>query len=336
MQLNKEFLTKTVFAGVFILIGFRIIVPLLFDKIKGKSLGLSNRPDDIDYMIKKQKEILKSQYNLIETAKPKEKSSSKENTPQEINKVQNELSWGGTELQKDLKNKIVQSFGYQFSDSKITAFLTLLEKKNYLAYLNDESDKISKDSINNFLCAIFIFLVICDEIKQKDLSFTKKCADKLGLDSEVLALAIQIKLLSSNNEIKLKENLIYSNKLILSQISDETRLQSIGKIISQEANLWKRSPSMFFEELSLYLTYAEYLKPVQKLKNKQDLEAAYANFNETQDCDLENIKKKYKKLAQKYHPDKVTPQKLPKEIEKAAIEKFNIIQESFQLITSRK
>jgi curved DNA-binding protein CbpA len=51
---------------------------------------------------------------------------------------------------------------------------------------------------------------------------------------------------------------------------------------------------------------------------------------------LEEVKKLYKKLALQKHPDKIVSQKLPKVLERRAFERFNKIQEAYEVITSAK
>jgi curved DNA-binding protein CbpA len=73
-----------------------------------------------------------------------------------------------------------------------------------------------------------------------------------------------------------------------------------------------------------------------KLKNKKDVETAYEILGASPDLSLEEVKKLYKKLALQKHPDKIVSQKLPKVLERRAFERFNKIQEAYEVITSAK
>ena len=64
------------------------------------------------------------------------------------------------------------------------------------------------------------------------------------------------------------------------------------------------------------------------------LKSAYAILGITEDADERTIKKAYRKLAVKHHPDKVIH--LGKEMQKAAKEKFQIISEAYELIKTKK
>lgn len=332
MPINKELIIRIVIAFVFFAFVARILLPLLYDALKGKSMGLSKNDSDIDYLIKKEKEALKSKYRI---------NASNQNAPAlalkspEVQKIKNELSWGGNDLQKEIKQKLNKDFSYAFGDNKIAAYLTLVEKRNYLTFVDMENEKIEKSQIINFLCALFILLNIIEEIKEKELVFTNKCAKKIGISAEELALAIQIKILSSGHTKNIKTEKIYSDQLILSQFSEDSFRGAIEEIINHEAKNWQKSLSTLFEELTLFINYAQMLSPIKKPENKNDLETALLAIGATAEDDLDSIKKKYKKLAQSFHPDKIIPKKLPGPLEKKAIAKFNIIQEAYDIINDR-
>jgi hypothetical protein len=332
MAINKEIIIRVTIGIAFFGFVARVLAPLLFDKMKGKSLGLS-KDQDFDYMVKRQQELLKSQYKISPNSKAQ--SVINQINP-EMQKIKNELSWGGNEFQKDIKTKISKDFSYQFSDSKISSFLTLIERRNYLYFIETTDNKIDKDSIINFLSALFILFVLIDEIKNKELNFTENCAKKLNIKPIELALSLQIKILMSPKLTNIKPERIYVDHLVLHQFSDDTLRNAIDTIIHAEANLWKKSLSTFFEELSLFLNYASILSPIEKLNHKEDVENAAKILEVNVTDSIEDIKKKYKKMALVFHPDKIIPKKLPHPIEKKAIQKFNVIQESFEILSDRK
>lgn len=338
MYLNKEIIPRFVVAFIFIGVSLGIVVPIILNLIKGKYLGLRKKNFDFDYMVKQQKELLKSQYSIKSsdisaTSSVAQKTELRSNVIKEIKK---EISWGGNELAAELRQIINKDFSYQFSTSKMNAFILLVEKRNYLRLLDSVDDKIDKDSLMNFLASLFILLVLIDENREKITNFTEKCAKKLNIPSIELQIAIQLKVLMSNKENNIKEERIFVEQLILQQYSEDTIQKSVHAILINETNIWKKSISSFFDELSIFLTYAEFLSPLKRPENNKDLLGALAVFNENEKYIFDEIKKKYKKLVQIYHPDKIMPQKLPKSLEKKALLKFNIIQESFEIISSRK
>ena len=107
-------------------------------------------------------------------------------------------------------------------------------------------------------------------------------------------------------------------------------------IAKREANLWAKSPSQLFEELALSFNYASILSPMPKIKNRKDLEGACALLGVEVNQSTDEIKKVYKKIALQKHPDKIVSQKLPKVLERKAIECFNQIQEAYEVIIALK
>lgn len=323
MPLNKDLIIKLIVTTITVLFALRVFIPLIIDKLKGKDLGLSKNTGEIDYLIKKQKDFLKSTYNV--------QSSSKPNHP--VNEIKNEINWGGTELKKSLKDNLQKNYNYQFSDSKLSSFFHLIEKRNYLSLINDE--KINKENILNLFSSLFIFLVLIDENKQNEFHFTEKCAKKINISALELTLAIQLKIVLINKYFKLKDEVIFSDHPILHKISDESLNKTINEIIIQEWVLWAKSPSYFFEELSLYVQYATLISPMNKLIDKNDLKNARINLSIDENSDLELIKKNYKKLAISFHPDKVSSMKLPTNVEQIVKNKFQIIQQSFEIVSKQ-
>ena len=108
--------------------------------------------------------------------------------------------------------------------------------------------------------------------------------------------------------------------------------EAMELLLKKEANLWAKGHSVFFEELALFLSYADLLIPYPAFKTKTDIEVAHIILSTNPEMDMEEIKKAYKKLAMAKHPDKLGQLKLPKILETKAVAKFNLIQEAFSII----
>jgi DnaJ like chaperone protein len=78
------------------------------------------------------------------------------------------------------------------------------------------------------------------------------------------------------------------------------------------------------------------LIPIPKLKNKKDLDTACEVLGINLQQNIEDIKKTYKKIALIKHPDKIVSQKLQKVLENKAIERFNQIQEAYEVVIAHK
>ncbi len=70
--------------------------------------------------------------------------------------------------------------------------------------------------------------------------------------------------------------------------------------------------------------------------NEEDIEKYYKILGTTKDASKSEIKKKYRELAKKYHPDYIIGKGLPEEFVKFAQEKFKEIQEAYEIVMDEK
>lgn len=349
MLIQKDIIIRLIFGFFFIAIVAKVLGPILFGYLKKKLPGQYSAENDIDTMIRRQKERLRSQYGLHGTSTEVSRyakedyrenfvGNSKANTPpsKEIQQIYKETQWGGGEFLKDIQNEIARNYSYTLADSKVNAFILLCEKRNYLRFLTEEN-RTSKPAIKNYLITLLILFLLIDELREKKFYIFEKISKKLCINVHEIALALQIKLLiTASIKKELKEERIFSDVLVTNQYSEETIKEASEMIAKKEANLWAKSPSMFFEELTLALSYASLIIPLPRLKNKKDIDTAYEILGINSNQSIEEIKKTYKKIALMKHPDKIVSQKLPKTLEKKAIERFNQIQEAYEVVTAHK
>jgi DnaJ-domain-containing protein 1 len=342
MPVNKDIIIRFVLGLIFFLVAARVLGPVLFDLFKNKIPGAYNPDNDIDSMIRRQKERLRAQYGLqgdIQERAPE--GASKENLQEkivskEVESLYKETKWGGGNFLKNIQTEITKNYSYSIGDSKINAFILLTEKRNYLSFLSSKNQE-SSDAIKNYLSFLLLFLMMVEEIRTKDFSIIAHVAKKFRIPPHEFALAIQLKLLSTINQKRaIKEDKLYSDSFILGQFSEETMREVIESVLKKEANLWAKGHSLFFEELSLHLTYAHILNPLPLLKDKKDLATAHQILGTDEEMELEEIKKIYKRMALAKHPDKIGSQNLPAILEKKAIAQFSRIQEAYEIITKSK
>ncbi len=299
--------------------------------------------NDIDQMIRRQKERLRAQYGLageVQTNQWGQRGSREDelaiNPTPEIKKLYEETKWGGGAFLKEIQQDITKNYGYTMADTKVNAFILLCEKRNYVRYLSDEN-RASNTALKNFLVTLLLFFLVMEEIREKKFFILEKIAAKLSLPPMELALAFQIKILMTIAQKKeLKEERVFADTIVIGQYSEETIKEATEAIARKEANLWARSSSQLLEELTLALNYANMISPLPKLKNRKDVETAFLILGLNADASLEEIKKHYKKLALQKHPDKIVSQKLPKMLERKAFDRFNRIQEAYEVILENR
>lgn len=346
MPINKDIIIRLVFSFIFFAITFRVLGPIFFGFIKKKLPGGYSHESDIDSMIRRQKERLRAQYGLsgdIDSSQ-RERSSNylreeNDKTPptKEIQQLYQQTKWGSGPFLKEIQQEIAKTYSYTMAETKVNAFILLCEKRNYMRFLTADH-KSSSAAIKNYLVTLLLFFLLIEELREKKFFILEKVAKKLGISADEFAIALQIKILTIVSLKKeLKEERIFTETLVIGQYSEETIKEAAESIAKKEANLWAKSPSQFFEELTLALNFASMISPMPKLKNRKDVDTAHEILGSSKDQSTEEIKKLYKKIALQKHPDKIVSQKLPKVLERKAFERFNKIQEAYEvIIDSRK
>lgn len=342
MSVNKDIIIRAGLGLALFVVFAKVVGPVIFEVLKRKVPGAYNPENDIDSMIKRQKERLRSQYGLVgrqesfatkATTESDEITSSSKPLTKEVETLYKETRWGGGDFAKGVQQEIAKNYSYTLAETKVNAFILLSEKRNFLRYLSVDNQK-SLEAIKHYLSLVMLFLIMVEEIRNKEFNLIDRVAKKCHLDPMEFALALQLKILyalSAKREIK--EERLFEQVTTLHQYSEDTMKEALDLILKKEANLWAKGHSLFIEELSLYLTYADILVPSPKLQNKKDIATAYLILKASPEMEMEEIKKIYKKMAMLKHPDKIGQLKLPKTLEKKALVKFNHIQEAYDLIS---
>lgn len=325
MLTNKDTLIRIFIGFIFFIIFAKMISPFLYHLFTKNFFLKKKVDDDLDYMIKKQTERLKASYgqgSFLESAQNKTESKN------------DKMKWGLGEFSKEIQLEIAKHYSYNFSESKINSFLLLSEKRNFLQYLNHSGDIVDHKVIVNYLTIVVLNLTLIDEIKKKSFLFLNQVAKKCNTDVPRFIIAYQMKIFFLSGETD--ERKLFSTTSFLHLYSEEKIKTIFILLLQKEASLWAKGHSAFFEEFSLYISYAEIVMQLPKLKDKKDLKTAYLILNINEHMSLEEIKKAYKKIAMNKHPDKIGQMKLPKILEKKALENFNYIQEAYELILTAR
>ena len=313
-----------------IIIFIKVIGPLIIAHLKRKIPGFSEPNNDIDAMIRRQKEKLKAQYGLVNTGT----ESCHEN---HIKNIIQDTKWGSSKIIKEVQHSLKVNFAYVFADSTLSTFFLTIERKNYFYFLSANNQN-NNTTIINYTCSLFIFLTTINEIKNRKLYLAKFFARKINSNEFTLSLAIQLKILTEVKELnpEINEKIIFQSDFSLHQFSEDTIQKAITRVLQKEANLWAVGVPHFFEELSLNLKYAFFLTPFPEIKKNDDLQTCFQILGIKESADEAEIKKAFKIFAMSYHPDKIEALKLPQILDKKAKEKFNTFQRSYEIIIHRR
>lgn len=327
MKIDKDIISKIIFSIFFIGISLRIIIPIILDRLKGKKLGVNENTNNIDQIINGKKNLLRSQYGL--TPNESKSSHSEFGKNEQLNKFHKELSWGGQKIVDQASLFFKKNFSYTPSETRINQTIReLKDSPPFSAYISSNPEKFEEKL---HIAILNKFLI--DEIVQKDFHLIELLAKKFFIKKDILALGIQIQLLK-NSRKNFDENKIYSSNFILHQISDKNLTEAVLNNMpkSNNANLL----SSLIENLSPEISLAEILTPFPELQSKNDLETAKIILEIENISDLDKMKAKYKKLVQIYHPDKISPKKLPPNVQKMANIKFKQIQSAWEIVNHEK
>ncbi|MBC7714015.1 MAG: hypothetical protein H7177_11795, partial [Rhizobacter sp.] len=320
MLLNKDIIVRVVVGIIFFVIFVKVVGPVIYEVLKGKIPGAHNPENDIDSMIKRQKERLKAQYGItgqsldsIPPVHSSKEESEEKSTPaptKEIEAIYKETRWGGGEFAKNIQAEISKNYSYTLAETKVNSFIMLAEKRHYLRYLSADNQK-NPAAIKSYLSLVMLNLILIDEISSKEFNLLDRVAKKCHVSTTEFMLALQLKILHSiHNKHPMKEERLFVDSPSLHQYSEETIKEAFIFILKKEANLWAKGHSQYFEEMSLHLSYADIIIPLPKPEHKKDLTTSYTILKADEDMETEEIKKLYKKMAMVKHPDKIGQMKL--------------------------
>ena len=126
-------------------------------------------------------------------------------------------------------------------------------------------------------------------------------------------------------------NLLYSVYRLLEQIS-----RAEGAISSEQNRLLQKTEEIFRLSQKSYngqksYTYGGAGKYVNTPAGSK-IREAYKTLDLTPEASKEKIKKRYREMAKKYHPDRAVAEDMPEEFVEMAKEKFTEIKEAYELI----
>ena len=315
--MNKQILLRILISFPIIGFFFWIVVPAI-----GRTLRMSkssqNNYHDIDDMVKNKQGRLRAMYGGNATT-----SNSVNNGPRTI------------DLSSNITKQVTQHYSLSLTETKVQNFLHSAEKRKLSNFLSAKNQQSTTNQIN-FLFQALVLWILIEEITKKSFTMSQILSKKLSLNLFEFSMGIQIKLLLHMKPAMRTEEQVFSENYCLHTFSQENIVAAFDSIVSKEADLWAQSPSLLFEELSLYFHYASIVQPLPELKSKNDAKTAFIILGCLESDTLDLIKKKYKKMALLKHPDKIIAQKLPPRLEKKGIENFKKIQEAYEIISEVK
>ncbi len=229
-----------------------------------------------------------------------------------------------------------------YAGQKVDEFRAkLLEKKA-------RSTFIRKHVIGNFFQILGRLCCIDGEINEKEINRAKQIAkDVFNLNELQTKKAVQA--MKRRNIFSLKNNAlkffqVYQHspstlntcyKLAIEVARSDGRIsEKENEFLKQLSSFWKIDQQHFNKEQSRNKSYANNGSQTEHMLN--DNLKSYEILGCTQNDSDQIIKKKYRVLVSKYHPDKIISKDVPEEIIMLANEKFQSIQQAYEEVMNTR
>ena len=170
-----------------------------------------------------------------------------------------------------------------------------------------------------------------EKILRSELNYVKRYfVQAFGEDSAAEAIKMLRDLLKQNIPVKdvavqIKRNMDYSSRLQL--------VHFLYGIAGADGRIHEKEQNMI-EFIATHMGLSEKDKNSIKSMFIEDTESAYKILEVEPSASDEEVKKAYRKMATKYHPDKVSH--LGEDFQKAANQKFQKVNEAYEKIKSER
>ncbi len=361
IKLNLDVALKSIGYTVALYFVIKTFGPIIWDFIRENFLGKKNqRKNDLDAMIRTKEAMLR---------RGETKATGKAITPgagagrrfktktEELYTLEFEAlsKSGGDEAKKESAKKMMELIGNgqwgegpQFQEiNKLVGGkigrepeLSLLSKhinsfiNREVALSLDKPELPTYEEVREALVVKILINILIDEAKSGDGALTKKIASRHGMQPKSIINAIDYMVTSSaKGSVK---DLI--KKILTGTVPKVTQLTPADLekgshilCIGADGKRFINGPTlmkMIEDQASLF----ESLTKIPPLKNKKDLRGALKIMGLGKNPEKADVKKRYKKLAQLKHPDRLASKGLSPDMEKIASENFAVIQEAYHII----
>lgn len=198
----------------------------------------------------------------------------------------------------------------------------------------DKGDLPGYEEIREALVTKILINILIEEAKSGDGPLLKKLSSRFGVQPKALINAVDY-LVTSAAKGSVRDLI---KKILSGTVPKVTQLSAVdlekGSHILCIGADGKRfiNPPTLTKILEEQANLFESLTKIPPLKNKKDLRGALKIMGLGKNPEKDDVKKRYKKLAQQKHPDRLASKGLPADMEKIASENFAVIQEAYHII----
>ena len=347
---NSEIVTKLIITLLAVYLSIKFIAPimqLLWEQI----FHHHQKPNiDIDVLVERQKQILRSGLGKKESSSVKkqsqpnktltayqeffQKSISKTNKDQEsiddgkkILSLFDNLQWGEGPPFEHIRKKIQEEFNTSIDQFEITAVLKKFFENDFLLSRKGTNLSTYQEIIEILELAVIVHKIFSESIANKD-DILKHLGNLWKISPSDIKKGFCL-LLQKKTDLQTEiQKDILNDKLQL----DDNHRNNLFQVLKSDDNKFFQSKKIFLKNLKSNAEFFSILSPLEPPKDKHDLKNARKIFHADENTSLEDIKKTYKELAGRKHPDKLSSHGIPAEFETIATKNFSIIQQSYDII----
>ena len=347
---NSEIVTKLIVVLLALYLSIKFAAPILqllweqlFHRPKKSNV-------DIDVLIERQKQILRnglvkkesipiknqSQSNKTLLAyqeffqkitSEKDKNQESIDDSKKIFSLFDNLQWGEGPPFEHIRKKITEEFNVSIEQFKITTALKNFIENDFLL-----SRKGSALPSYREILEVLELAVIANKIFDESTSGKNDLTGHLGhlwkISPSDIIKGFCFLIRPQDTPPSETQKNILNNKLKI----EESHKNNIFQILKSDDHKFFQSKKVFLKYLKLNAEFFSILSPLPTPQNKNDLQYARKIFCADEKTSLEDIKKTYKELAARKHPDKLSSYGISSDFESIATKNFSIIQQYYDII----
>ena len=350
---SSEIITRIIIALIIIYASIKFVAPLIqlfWEQIFTRSQRTNV---NIDILIERQKQILRN--GIVEKKSPplqnqqrtdktgvayqkhfqrlmadESKEDESINNVKKIFSLFDSLQWGESSHFNGIKKKIEEEFHVAIEQWEISSVLKDIIKYDFLLSRKGNNLPSYREIID-----ILELAVIVNRIFDESISNGGPFIENLGRIWKMSAYDIIrgfcLVLRPKDTDPTENQKEILNKMFVLNQ-KDTAKMFEILK--SDDKKFFIKKP-IFLNVLRAKSEFFFILSPLEEPKDKHDLECAKKIFCINEKTSLNDIKKIYKNLAAKRHPDKLSSYGIPPEFESIATKNFSIIQQAYDIILNK-
>ena len=250
---------------------------------------------------------------------------------QKIINIFENMEWGEGEELSQFSDLVQSNLKFPIETSKVNKSISNLIKNGDLSFLIEKSNPLE-----NFVHLVSSFCFIT-EVTQKSPNFLKNWSELMQLEEGVFIDSLHSCILKNEGYDPAKiYDYIIKGKSPLTTIDEQKRVSIFTGYSFMKGSNHPKQVETILHELKSEFPVIQCLRPLPKMKDKKDFKTALKIFNQEQGrIDLKKVKKTYRNLLSKAHPDRISNLGLKDEYVKIAHSNFISIQNAYDLLKSK-